>query len=770
MKLILSSFGAEFSPTSFRAKRLKYNDIDEFKTLRERVKGSWFLYRRTSECIAHEVIGIPLDGHEALDGEDIELLTNDNLTVLSALLKERLPQVLPDSGMQYTREGLLIIDRTRDLVSYAFKHIHFPVPTQLVGFHKYKKSELDTRVIAVRPGSARVVVSVNFGKYHEIDRTLLEVVEQGIDVRGLCAIDRVKEPGPRFIGEIVAVEGEKAIFEVGSKYQSIPASECLLEPSLDTFTAIFSKILGDKKKAYDQAEWNGQATVVAAPSYLEELKDLKGQMLGSELKISRDITVRFSELVQMENRLGHESVINFGPIQFCFDSDRSRKHRFPSAGLEENGPFDQESFDKKTPRILVVGPADVQGKVEAFVKEFKEGLGPQGQKRYSGGFGRLYRLVNPVFSVISANLAGANATAVGGRYRAAIESHLSQFSHTYDAAIVVLKDEHAFTEPQNPYLISKAYLLGQGIPVQEVRLSKIGRSKYDLQYIYEDISVALYSKLGGTPWTVMPAQTVAHEIIFGMGTAEIGGRTEARRRYVGITTVFKSDGNYLLSASTRQCRFEEYPEALKSVVEEILDALKQEHSWRTGETVRLVFHSYKPLRNTDIATITKSALDRMGTDILFEYAFLDIKEDHPFLLMDLDQNGRESWAEEFSGNKSKGVIGQHVPPRGLSVELSRYRRLLCVNGPELVRRHKEPLPKPLLIEMHRKSTFTDMTALTRQVFYFTGLSWRSMRPSREPATILYSALIARLMSKLGTVPNWSPDLLNTKLRRSRWFL
>lgn len=771
MKAILSAYKLIFSPVSFSAKKLTYTGDDEFKSLGTRYKDSWFLYRRSSQGSAHEVLALPLVGGGGdIEGEDIQLTASDNLSLLSALFKERLPKALPSLGLQYTRHGLFMVDRTRDLVAYALDKIRIPRPAQLRGFYKYKKTELEPRIISLRPGSAEVILVVGFGKHHEIVSSVQEIAQAGVDVRSLWAIDKAGSFGADLIGKIVSLNGEKAVFGSDARFRNHPASECLLEPSPEAFSKVLSQVLGGEKAAYDQAEWDGQATVLAAPSYLEELKSIKAQIGDyGPIKISRDLSVRLTDVVEVKNRDGHETVTSFGQIQFCFDSDRSRKHRYPSAGLMEYGPFDQDNFDKKTPRILVVGPVDVQGRVEAFVKEFREGLGTQGQ-RYANGFGGLYKLVNPVFTVISANISGSSSSSVGEKYRTAIESHFAQVSYNYDAAIVVLKDAYAFTEVNNPYLVSKAYLLGQGIPVQEVRLSKLGKSKYDLQFIYEDLSVALYAKLGGTPWTVMPAQTVAHEIVFGMGIAEVGERLGEKKRYVGTTTVFKSDGNYLLSAFTRQCRYEDYPETLRATVEEVLDALKREQDWRSGDTVRLVFHSFKPLRNTDIASIVESALRKMGTDILFEYAFLNIRESHPFLVMDLDQYGQEKWAEALSGQKTKGTIGQHVPSRGISIELGRYKRLLCVNGPELVRRHKEPLPRPLLIEMHPKSSFTDMTTLTRQVFYFTGLSWRSVRPSREPTTILYSSLITRLMNKLATVPNWSPDMLNTKLRRSRWFL
>jgi hypothetical protein len=39
-----------------------------------------------------------------------------------------------------------------------------------------------------------------------------------------------------------------------------------------------------------------------------------------------------------------------------------------------------------------------------------------------------------------------------------------------------------------------------------------------------------------------------------------------------------------------------------------------------------------------------------------------------------------------------------------------------------------------------------------------------------PVTIYYSELIAELLARFRTLPDWSPALLNTKLRASKWFL
>jgi hypothetical protein len=104
------------------------------------------------------------------------------------------------------------------------------------------------------------------------------------------------------------------------------------------------------------------------------------------------------------------------------------------------------------------------------------------------------------------------------------------------------------------------------------------------------------------------------------------------------------------------------------------------------------------------------------------------------------------------------------------VRLGRYTQLLCTNGPRLIKREESPLPVPLLVHLHQQSTFRDLPYLTEQVLKFTSLSWRSVLPARNPVTVYYSELIARLLARLRVVSDWSPAMLNVRLRSSKWFL
>ena len=116
----------------------------------------------------------------------------------------------------------------------------------------------------------------------------------------------------------------------------------------------------------------------------------------------------------------------------------------------------------------------------------------------------------------------------------------------------------------------------------------------------------MYAKMGGTPWTVAHDLTVDDEVVVGMGNVELtGSRFEQKQRFMGITTVFRGDGNYLLSNVSRVCRYDEYPAVLEASMAEVLREVKKRNGWQDDDSVRVVFHAHKPLRQVEVAKIVE---------------------------------------------------------------------------------------------------------------------------------------------------------------------
>jgi hypothetical protein len=206
---------------------------------------------------------------------------------------------------------------------------------------------------------------------------------------------------------------------------------------------------------------------------------------------------------------------------------------------------------------------------------------------------------------------------------------------------------------------------------------------------------------------------------------------------------------------------EEFQAALLEALRSSFEQARLRMNWQKGDHVRLVFHSFKPMKDSEAEAV--AALAAELTDFAVEFAFVHVVNNHPFLLFDTHQRGER----DFRTGQMKG---ESVPLRGLYQPLSRREALVTLTGPKELKQVDDGMPFPILLSLHRNSTFVDLDYLARQVFHFSAHSWRSFLPASMPVTIVYSQLIARLLGNLSRLPRWSPDSVRGRLGRSRWFL
>lgn len=755
----LNGFRLDFSAATFAAYRQPMPDSDQLRALREQVGKEWFLYWDDGM-----VLGLPrLDGAEAF-GEQVELATDQHLQLLAA----RLADVLPYRFTQYQtfrRRPFSFLARKDELVSRVKPQLGAPPPL-LDCFKIRPKFELDARLMELQDGDAFVGLFMQVHMRWEILAPLDALVANGIDLDGLYIVRR--DPGPdqrRAVGRVARVVGDTVhLSESFDDTTCVPVDHVWLEGSKASFARCLKVLLGSQYQRFDEARQREEARFLTAPA-LEGLLAKMGDFLQqkSPLTLAPGLECTVGPRIAVANTPEYRSVVAAPPVDYCFDAARTKRSPYPWNGIDKFGPFSRDTFPKKSPRILVLCPDTIQGKAETFVRYLRDGIPVQGRSRYSAGFGKTFGLINPKFVMHKIPWLATTKGNPGAAYRRAAEEFLADAAAPPDAAIVVILDEHAdLPDAESPYLQSKALLLMAGVPVQEARLSTITQAPYSLQFTLQNIAIALYAKMGGTPWTVDHDLTISDELIIGLGIIELSGsRVEKRQRFVGITTVFRGDGNYLLGNVSRECSYAEYPQVLRQETTAVLRDIKARNGWQPGDTVRIVFHSFKPLRKIEIADLVAECVREVGEDQNVEFAFLTISEDHPFGILDKAQAGT---------TRNNVTKGQYVPERGTIVQQGRYTRLLATNGPALLKRAESPLPRPLLIRLHKESTYRDPGYLSEQVLKFTSLSWRSTLPANRPVSVYYSELIAGLLARLRNVGDWSPATLNIKLRASRWFL
>jgi hypothetical protein len=459
---------------------------------------------------------------------------------------------------------------------------------------------------------------------------------------------------------------------------------------------------------------------------------------------------------------------------YIFDPAGRKNDVWHDRGLRKFGPYDSQNFTPTTPKVCVICQSSNKGQVEQFLYKLKNGIAEsktfsssdknkQKQEKsspFAQGLVGKYKLDNIEFEFILTDGKSAES------YLRAAREALTKASNQgikWDLALVQIDESHhKLFGDNNPYFVTKAKFLSQQIPVQEFEIETAMLPDNQLGYVLNNMALATYAKLGGVPWLMKANPTIAHEVIFGLGSASIGqGRLSRKERIVGITTVFTGDGRYYLSNLSQAVPMEDYEKTLLSSLKSTIEKIKQDLNWQKRDHVRLVFHSFKPFKDIEADAVKKAVEDLSDYDV--DLAFLHIAESHPYMIFDEKQGG----VFDYKSKKTKGV---YTPQRGYFLRMSASEILMATTGPSDIKQADHGMPRPILLKLHRNSTFTDTTYLSRQVFSFTCHSWRSFFPSPMPVTILYSDLIANLLGNLDKVSSWDVDVMLGRIGRTRWFL
>lgn len=756
-KYLLNCFDVKFSADEVLVLEQPWTDDTDLKELRRNLGENWFIIRR-----GNLIYGLPL----ALESDEkfgakqtlLSLSTYEGLDFMRARLNEALPALLPKYDAQGIRPFRFVAKKDEFVHGYSCDN-YLPEIVKN-GFSIRPKFELEARTLELFEGELKVVVTMSVAMQWSISADISELEGQGVSLEGLYVLRKDPKPGERRLaGRIKRIDsGRVDLDESGDGESTLPCELLRLEGSKHSFKRCLYRLLGSKYRSFEAQRDQWETRFTSGPSLDDILKRFSEK--ERTIPLGPKISATVGSVIAVQNTSEASIFRELGAVDYCFDAAKTKRNTIPWEGLLEHGPYDSDTFQNRTPRILVVVPQTEQHKAEQVLGMFLDGI-PNGA--YPVGFARLFNLRQVKFSTCPVPDQRLVGEQYAQAYRNSIEEFLSSGSVSYDAAFVVVPDiSLQLPDRSNPYLHAKALLLTNGIPSQELRVTTLHQEERPLQYVLRNIAVSLYAKMGGTPWTVSQPRTYNDEIVIGMGMAEVAGsRLEKRQRHMGITTVFLGDGNFLLSNISRECSYDEYPEVLKASTKAVLAEVKRRNGWEPGDRVRIVFHSSKPLKNVEIDELIAECVAEVAGEQFVEFASLQVSQDHSFKVIDRFQDGVKF---------GKAMKGKFVPRRGFVMQLGANTRLLATNGPVQIKRSLSPLPAPLLVHLHKRSTSKSLDALTEQILKFTSMTWRSTTPAAMPVTIYYSELIAELLARFKSLPDWSPALLNTKLRASKWFL
>ena len=755
-----------FKKNIFVGSELPYEDKDQLKELRDTYRESHVIKRHKNKIQC-----VPLTDESELLGAEKQFSVKNDFTLASRLVQESIIRFLKSKDMQFRRlfNPTSIVITKENLMTEVVNDDEI---ASVIPMHP--EYQFESRVIV--PHNRKVVFGIllNFNVCQIIEATAKDLIERDMDIGGCYVVADSTHEFPvvdkRFrkilVGKVKEVDGQILKLDDYMEQDQIDASSCYLEPSLRNIRQCLT-VLSDQDIQKTQEKRLSQTfKVKGAKNQTDRIEKIrtwleKYQPFNCGGGLSFDIT---SDILQLNygNEAGNYNNLQ-NPTYVLRPGGSITVRGIIDKKIDEKGPYDAESFPKKRVNIAVLYPERFKGEVELFIKQFRDGVPPRPGKEtpFAQGFIRKYRLTGCTFEMFPIDSYNEDTNG----YKTACLKALQDNQEDIDLAIIVIREDfHQLYGASNPYLVSKSTFMSQGVPVQSIEIETI-KDQRGRPWILNNIGLAAYAKLGGIPYMLTSASGLTHELIFGIGSSNVMSRRLGdSERFIGITTVFSGDGNYLLYNLTKEVLYEDYQDALLQSLKDAIDEIKARYAWQKGDSVRLIFHqSFKKFKGVEAQTV-KDLVDSI-TDFEVEYAFVHISRSHPWKVYDKNVVGINHYE-----NYQKYTKGESVPFRGFCIPLGPKTGLLTLTGPHQLKNHLQGCPEPILVSIHHESTFKSWEYLAGQIYNLTFMSWRSFFPSAMPVTIEYSDLIARMMGFLRDISNWNPDILTTKLRESRWFL
>lgn len=730
---------------------LPYQDAAHLDELRDRLRAT-HVVKRSWDGI--DIIALRPDGEAIGEVSEVRLLSR--LDVAQLLLKEWLARSLLARGLRV--QNGRVIEYISERPDSNLLAESLPTGVKLPdGVGRRIAADFDVRRLRGKSGQMRLVLCIDVRTRITIDCPLSTLLDVGVDVGGLYVQHEVETPRGvrrRLAGKVRAIQGDVLLLDDHDEgVPKLAIASAFLEPRQENLDLVINAIAGP-----------------LAPEIVERLKGRVANRVGGAqrpalvdkwVQMIRNLPAEVAQRIRVEfdREVMNAESGRFPPFevyekpQLVFNPGRTKTTTWNQGGLDRFGPYNYERFAPRRLHIAVICQGARQGDVERFVKKLLDGI--RGSKWAETGFVKRYHLDDPLIRVFPCRSPAPK------HYREAVNAALEDATTRNEKwnLVLVQTDEamHKLSGDNNPYLVTKVLFLAQQVPTQAFEWESI-KPDVPVEATINSIGLACYAKVNGIPWLLPVHQTVAHELVIGLGSYEAAeSRFGSREKYIGVTTVFSSVGRYMLESRTPATPVAEYLGALLSALERVVDEVRGQEAWRVDDPVRFVFHCFKDFNQVEVDAV-KQLMARLNLPHA-EFAFVHVTQDHPYMLFDLEQTG-----------VGKTLKGAAAAPRGLRVTLAREEALLCLKGPNELRQQTDGIPKPILLKLHRDSTFRDLSYLAHQVFDFACLSWRTLLPSPLPISILYSDLVAEKLLQFRDVTGWSDAHILGPIGRSRWFL
>lgn len=730
MSIVLNAFPLKIPELELEALQVLY-DKETLDDLRAK-HGSTHSFRRQGD----NILIFSGDGTFPVSGTPQTIALKDNFGVFFSLVKDGLTRHL--AGLGRNPSGFNPIE----LVSTKPEdNLLIPILGDTYPFKVCAKYSIDTRTVQGQPClvidcTTRRVVKEN-GQFF---------LNAGFDLMGCYVVTQQENGYRKLLGSVNGRKGD-TLFITRPDGQIVQAEskDVYLEPSRENFDTYILHTHGAQKDAIVERIRQSVSIFNGGENKKARIDTLKKYIQSKAIPLidGTRIEIQDSPDIQKDCEQMQKPVFVFNDNG---EADWAEK------GLTQSGPYTKRTFDRNDPSICVICSQHDKGRVEQFVRKLLKGI--SSSKYFSSGLEGKFTLGTSRVEVF------ATATDSVEAYKNAIEAAIRKKADDggrWDLALVQVRQSFKkLRVTENPYYLGKSLFFLHQVPVQDFTIELLTQSDYSLGYSLNNMALACYAKMGGVPWLLKSSPTLSHELVIGIGSANIGQERGAdNQRIMGITTVFSGDGSYIVSNTSKAVVPEAYCEALTSVLGETIEKIQKRMNWQKGDTIRLIFHAQVKKFNKEEIKAVRTVIDRYR-EYQIEYAFLKISEDHGLHMFDSATAGVQK--------------GRLAPSRGKTFKLSKHEMLIYLIGQRELRQDTDGHPRGVILDVHKDSTFKDIKYLSAQLYSFASHSWRSYFPNPMPVTISYSDLIARNLGWLNQLPGWNDSVMIGKIGQSQWFL
>ena len=370
--------------------------------------------------------------------------------------------------------------------------------------------------------------------------------------------------------------------------------------------------------------------------------------------------------------------------QYFYYNERTMRG-FYNKAVSELRPYSFDRFTNRQLKILVISPDEYKGSIGEYIMTLRAKLS------------QLFHLNNVEFCLHTVKPP---------------ETYLNVIdkvdANDYNLGIIILSQRDKETPTlQSPYYLTKAKLLNQRLPTQDLTIEVLRKND---GIINNDVALNIYSKLGGIAWTIEKSEKNVSELIIGIGSTT----DDSGERIIGFANVFDYNGAYLVGNCSQLSTMDEYAKNLERYLIDTLTQAFDKQGLLEGDRIRLLFHLFKePGKKHELEAIRNTLKHFETYDI--QYALVHLSYNHNFRIFKNQGHG--------------------TPNRGTFIQLSHRQALLHVGDSSAV---------PIQVRLDKRSEYKDIYEITKQVLYFTHLSYRSFIPPNTPVTIKYPNLMAKM--------------------------